>query len=653
MSGLCGILRLDGGPVDSAELERMVARAPYRGCDGIHYHYQPGFGLACLSLDTSPDGTGACCPVIVSNGKIVFGADARLDNRAECLQWQANLPIQRQAQGVAVDSLADSRGPRTDSEVMLGTIQHDRVAGPGRLVGDFAYALWDATTLRLRLARDAMGMRSLYYRIEKDRVLFATEVCQILAADDVPRRLNETAIAWHLADLQLPPGCVFYSGINEVVPGEEVEIDLSASVRRRTIWRPDPGEQVRYADSREYSDHFRSLLVDAVRCRSRLGAPAAISLSGGMDSGSVASMAGWLAEQGDITSVMRAYSWVFTEHPECDERENIYRIAERFGMPVTEIPAEQTYPLSDHEAYTPDEDSPFMLIYQGFFDRLLSLARGDGCNSAWFGFRGDVAVGGIIPDVAGLLRERRWGEAYRELGGLRHGFQLSRRQAVWRYGAKPLLSDYLRALAPLASMKFAPPGDDFLSSFVPRDRLPPFVTPGFATHADLPARDPVVGASSGWRYATHRERFRHLYSPMVMSVMRLSEQRCARFGMTMVDPWSDRRLASFVLACPAHEVDRFRETKRLARRAVRGVMPDRAIQASRKVVPTPLYEHALRHSAHSQVLALMTDSRSAALGVIDEAKFRALFRRHCAGDLQQADFWPAILLELWLRRWWS
>ena len=80
---------------------------------------------------------------------------------------------------------------------MLGTIQHDRVAGPGRLVGDFAYALWDATTLRLRLARDAMGMRSLYYRVEKDRVLWCDRGSDVVVAS-VPLSFDEPSNAYVL-----------------------------------------------------------------------------------------------------------------------------------------------------------------------------------------------------------------------------------------------------------------------------------------------------------------------------------------------------------------------------------------------------------------------------------------------------------------------
>lgn len=637
MSAICGIVSLDGRPVAPSQMAAMVLRCEHRLFDDVFCHYQAGMGMACLSRDISSDGTGECRPEVCEEGRWVFAADGRLDNRESCLGWQPP--------GFATHDKA------SDSRLIFGTLLHDPLQGPGRLLGDFAYALWDTRQRVLRLARDAMGMRSLYFRVEPGRILFATELSQILAVEGVTRRPNRLAMAWHLSDLQTPPGCTFFEGIDEVLPGEEVEIDVRGRARRRVIWKPDPCHRLHYRDSSEYAEHFRSLLVEAVRCRSRVASPAAISLSGGVDSGSVASIAGWLAEQGQDMPALRAYSWAFTQHPECDERENIYRIANRFSIPVTEIPAEQTYPLMNLAAYVPDEDGPFNLIYQGFVEKVLQGAAEDGCRSVWFGYRGDVVVGGLVHDLSGLVREGRWREARRELACLRLGHGLSRARGLYRFGIRPLLDDALSFLT--RPVRQAPFSDALLPAYSPQDRLPSFVTSDLALRCGLPDRDPLVADSNAWSRASHRERYRQIFSPLVMSVMRLTERHCAAHGLVMADPWSDRRLADFVLACPQHQVDRFRQPKRLARQAIRGIMPDEALLHCRKVIPEPLYEHAIRHVVHDSVLDLMTDSRCAALGLVDEAQYRALFRRHCRGDPQEVDFWPALSLELWLRRWWA
>ncbi len=142
MSGICGIIRLDGVPVDRAELESMTSRAAYRGVDGIEYHCEGPVGIACLSLDTTPDGTGACRPLVVPERGLVFAADARLDNRDDCAGVSPHLHA-----GV-------EREVATDAELMLGMLlqsqlclkwarlRYDAMHAPPRLerFPDLAYA---------------------------------------------------------------------------------------------------------------------------------------------------------------------------------------------------------------------------------------------------------------------------------------------------------------------------------------------------------------------------------------------------------------------------------------------------------------------------------------------------------------------------------
>lgn len=257
MSGICGIIHLDGTPVERDHLERMAKPAAYRGPNGIHYHLDGPLGLACLSLDVTPDGTGACHLAREDRLGLFFVADARLDNRDECAAGTGHL----------------GGKSATDIELMLGALAHAGEKGPSRLLGDFAYALWDGRNRRLHLARDAMGLRPLYYRREENRILFASEVKQILAVPGVPRRLNERAVAWHLCCMQTPPGEVFYSGIDEVRPAEEVVIDALGVKRSRIFWQPDPEARIRYQDERDYAAHLRDILTTSVRARLRARDP--------------------------------------------------------------------------------------------------------------------------------------------------------------------------------------------------------------------------------------------------------------------------------------------------------------------------------------------------------------------------------------------
>jgi asparagine synthase (glutamine-hydrolysing) len=643
VSGICGIIQLDGAQVERSALEQMVRPVVYRGPHGIHYHLEGAVGMACLSLDTTPDGTGRCEPVVDAGRQVVFAADTRLDNRKDLVEAGAD--------------------PRTDSEVMLAVLGSHADLAAGRLLGDFACALWDGRRRELRLTRDAMGMRSLYYRVEPGRVLFATELKQILVAGGVPRRLNEQAVAWHLAGMQVPAGCVFYEGIGEVRPAEEVTIDAAGQVRQRIFWRPDPSRRLRYRAEGDYADQMRDLLIDSVRCRLRARSPVAISLSGGMDSGSVASIAGWLREEGESLPALQAYSWTFTDFPECDERENIYRIADRYGIPVQEIAAESTYPLADYPNHGPHEDDPFVGMYQPFIDAVLAAALADRASVIFYGNRGDMMCGGGVDDVPGLVRHGLFREARRELGGLSRAHGVSRWRALQRYLVTPALSDLLPTWARVGQHRFASDvrrrlggrgsateGDARVG---PAERAEPHVSGDLLRRAGLPLHDPIELEAMAWSSHAARERYRCVYSPLVMRVMMYAERLSAGVGLGFADPWSDRRLAEFVLACPQHLISRLTEAKRLPRRAMHAIMPAEAIRAARKVSPEPLYRHAVCEKAYGTVLSLMSGSRCAQLGYVDEGRFRDRFERLARGEAPMFDLWSTLSLELWLRRYWA
>ena len=637
MSGICGIIQLDGSPAAQAELEAMVARSAHRGVDGIHYYYDGPVAVAGLTLDLTADGSSNCRPVVNERGQCLV-ADARLDNRED---FRSLLPV-----GQIIESnMGDFAKSASDAAIILHALLKLGQGGAERLIGDFAYAFWDAELRVLRLARDAMGMRSLYYRVEAKRVIFATEICQILALSGVLRRLNEEALAWHLAGMQVPAGCVFYEGINEVRPGEEVRIDQFGRIQQRIFWRPDPASRIRYRHEDEYVQHLRELLIEAVRCRMHARSPVGISLSGGIDSGTIASIAGWLMEKGESVPAMKAYSWAFTEFPECDERENTYRIAQRYGIPVTEIAAEDTYPLVDFSAYIPHEDDPYTVMYQSFMAKLMAAAKKDDNSLLFLGVRGDVMFGDAIYDVLGMLRAGHLADASREINGLRQAYQLSSAASLSRFVLRPAISNFM---------------PDRVSNFLRRRRkksgarkfAADHVNENFLEHAGLPERWPVSLESREWPGAALRQRYQHVFSPLVMRGVMELERSCSGYGLGFSDPWSDRRIAEFALGCPQYMLNQIGMMKRMPRKALKGLMPSEAIAAASKTSPEPLYLKALREKSYHKVMSLMTNSRCAELGCVDERAFRARFERFVRHEEPVFDLWPTLSLEIWLRSYW-
>ena len=642
MSGICGIVRFDGAAVTRVELEKMVSPAAYRGPDGITYFQDGPVGIACLSLETLRDGRGVCRPLVVREAGFVLAADARIDNRQQFV--------------------TDAQAALTDAEVILHALLEGPTLAAARLLGDFAYACWNHGQGKLTLARDAMGMRSLYYRVESNRVLFATEISQLLAISAGVSRVNEQTVARYFADMQVPGGHTFYQGIDEVRPGEEVVVNTLGAITRRLFWQADPGQRLHYADVRDYDEHFRELMCNVMRARLVTRSSLGISLSGGMDSSTAASVAGRLAEQGEDVAAIKSYRWSFALFPECDERENIYKIAARYAIPVHEIAAEETYPLVDLEAYRPHQDDPYMSIYHGYMHRAISAASADRASGMLFGFRGDLMSGEAVFDITGMLRAGLYRESRRELARLSRMYGTSRLSTIHEYVVKPAVSDLVSHRAIMAGHRLWRAGHRLTTSLLRQRVRPPgwvenraasYVRRDFLAHVGLPARDPQDEASERWTGYASRQRYQLVTSPLASRVVQFSERLCAQYGMGFCDPWSDRRVVEFVLSCPQHIITRPRQFKRLAKRSMAGIMPTEAIYAARKVSPEPMYLHALREEARETVRALVTDSRCVAMGYVDERLLRQEFGSLISGERDDVDLWPMLSLELWLRHHWS
>lgn len=627
MSGLCGIIHFNGAAVSSRALEKMAESAIHRGPDGLGYWYEEGVGLAYLALRISPEDQADAQPLVSSDENVVIVADARLDNRNELIKLL-------QAKG-GLRTPVPEGVPITDSALILAAYCEWGDGCAERLMGDFAFAIWDARRRRLFAARDAMAMRAFYYRIEPDRLIFATEVKQILSVDGVPVRLYEPAVAAHLAGPYGLPHWTFYDGITQLAPGHALKADASGH-RTWRYWDIDSGHRIRYRDEREYAEHFREVFQEAVRCRLRSDRPIGIFLSGGMDSGSIASTAGWLTRhEHPPCPELRSYSWAFEELPEGDERHISRMIVRHFGFESTDIPADAYWPLQGYPNHGPDRDEPYAGVYQELIDETLTRAKADGVGVMLSGDRGDHVIGSYVYDYPGMLRAGQFGHVWRELMTYSRvtGSRLS--TTARRTLLRPLLSD-LGIERRLAQ---------------PRS-IPPWIPAAFADRAGLldVLRESIPESSLDSHAA--RLRYQLIFSRAAVRWVMDAERVESRFGLSLADPFSDRRVAECILAMPQWVVHRFADEKRLLRAAMQGTMPDEVRIQAGKIEPAALFDRGLRDRSRKTVEMLLTDSKAASLGYLDEHAAREQYAALLRGDATSGDIWWPLILEAWLRQYW-
>ena len=630
MSGICGIIDFSGAPVERKVLSRMAKAASYRGPDGIRYWTKGNIGFAHLALNITPESVQERQPIVNQAGNIILSADVRLDNRRELISDLTDGGWLKQEEP-------------GDAELIMAAYLCWGSECAEHLLGDFAFGLWDGSLKRFFAARDAMAMRAFYYRVEPKRLLFATEVKQILAVPGVPVNIFEPAVAAHLAGMFGPIEWSFYEGIEQLVPAHTLLVDASGA-RTRRYWDIDPGLRIRYGSDEQYADHFLEIFKEAVRCRLRSVKPVGISLSGGVDSGSVASTAGWLFRQGETPyrPPFRAYCWAFEELKQCDERHLSGRITDHYGIPATSIAADDAWPLKDYPDHGPDRDEPYIFYYQVLMNRLLEKAGSDGIGLMLTGERGDMMVNHWVYDYPGLLFSGQWKALVKELKEHSQLMGTPMKNMVKSYLLKPLLSS-IRLPGAAWGLK------------TPRHRLlhSEYIRPQFARRIGLTEIIQHRFPPSDIRDQARRQRYQLIFSSMSMRRIMLLERNQAEYSLGFADPWSDRRLSSYGIAVPQMILHRVREYKRLARIAMRGIMPDEICNANHKANPTPLYERGVRKRAKNTVMDLFTNSEAGARGYIDEKVFRKQYQAYLEGQPERQDLWWVITLEMWLRRYWS
>ena len=637
MSGVCGLISFDGTPVEPKALQKMAQAAAHRGPDGVHYWTGGNVGLAHLALNITPESVRERQPLVSEQGELVLTADARIDNREELIRTL-------NAKGHLTDPAP------TDADLILAAYRCWGEGCAAHLIGDFAFAIWDARRKRLFAARDAMAMRAFYYRVERRRVLFGTEVKQILAAPGVPERIFEPAVGAYLSGYYGPLEWSFYEGIIQLPPAHALVADEGGH-RVWRYWDVDPEHRIEYADEEEYVEHFLEIFLEAVRCRLRSAKPVGILLSGGMDSGSIASTAGWLLRQDGMVErpEFHAYSWAFEELAQCDERHISDGIVRHYGFPVTNVPADTSWPLKDYPAHGPDQDEPQIWVYQALIERGLAVARSEGMGLVLSGDRGDLMVGDVVVDHLGWLLAGQLRMLWSQLQAHSRLRNTSLGRTAIRWLLKPfLLSAWPRGAQWALDMRLK------LRSSEPPSPYPDWVRPEFARQVGL---SEIVQQNGEPQPTTkdyaRRMRYKLIFTFMHMRGMVWSERTWARFGLGFADPWSDRRLASFVMASPQWRIQRVRESKRIARRAMRGIMPEKVRRSVSKITLYPLYERALKEQAKDTILDLVTDSQSAARGYLDEGVLREHYQSIRRGEPEHPCFWWTLTLEMWLRRYWS
>lgn len=272
-----------------------------------------------------------------------------------------------------------------------------------RLTGRFAVVAGGGPQASALGAVDRLGAGALFVRAEGTTVTLASELrilLRLLPAQPAP---DDEAVAHWLATGGTPYGRTLFAGVRRLTDGEAIVLEGGRPVRRR-YWAP------RYAGTLdggpdELAARLGESIERAVARRLPAGGRAAIFVSGGIDSGTIAAAARRTAPaRGTHVS---AFSAVFPHHPSVDESALVHTLAESLGLPLQTIEVGTASMLGPALDYLRTWRSPSLPPNLHFLRRLVAQVEADRADVVIDGQGGDELFGAAGFYLADLLRRLR------------------------------------------------------------------------------------------------------------------------------------------------------------------------------------------------------------------------------------------------------
>lgn len=547
MSAIVGLYYLDQRPVEPAILSKMVDVLAHRGPDGRDSWCDRNVGFGHCMLWTTPESIHEQLPL--TRGEFAITADARIDNRQEL---------------IAALELSDYPAEQlNDSQLILAAYEKWQERCPEKLIGDFAFVIWDGYRQKLFCARDPMGIKPFYYYCSDQLFCFASEIKALLRVPGVPHQLNELKVGCHLALFGEEPTQTFYQEISKLQAAHSLQIGRSCQLTTERYWSLDPDKEIRLSSDDEYTEAFLEIFTEAVRCRLRSAFPVSSTLSGGLDSSSIACIARQLLAG---RQKLHTFSAIFPSLPLeerqwIDERHYMDAVKQLDGIEAHDVRADRLNPLIDL-LWQDDEPicAPNLYIHQGLYQS----AQNQGVRIFLDGIDGDSTLSHGWTYLTELAYTGRWRTLAQLITASARNHRISRKSIVQQQVFHPLLVEpFITIWQQLCHLLNWHSSDATLVS----DRLSQTI--GLANYMYTLSHDQVRSISP------RQQHWSGLSSAFYPNVMEITDKATARFSLEGRYPFFDRRLMEFCLALPSNQKFRDGWSRGILRFAMTDILPSK------------------------------------------------------------------------------
>ncbi|NOY00124.1 MAG: asparagine synthase (glutamine-hydrolyzing) [Verrucomicrobia bacterium] len=626
---MCGILGYSS-KTQRPDLKKALDAIKHRGPDGsgVFYDTEKGVGVAHVRLsiiDPSPAGNQ---PMVSDDGRLVLTYNGELYDFQD---HQAHL-----------QESGNSFHGNSDTEVLLRLIETEGIQVLERLNGIFAFAILDRSTGELTLARDAIGVKPLYYSISQSGFFFSSEIKGLSALGVGLGSIDEVALDRYLTSLWCPGTATPFKGVRKLGPGEAMTVH-QGKILRRWQWYTLPAKKTtpRRVSSVSASKATEAHLRQAVHRQMVADVPVGAFLSGGLDSSAIVAFAR------EVNPGIRCFTIKPTggdDEGETSDLPYAYRVAKHLNVPLDVVHIDSQTMANDLEKMVIQLDEPLAdpaplnVLY------ISQLARTKGIKVLLSGAGGDDLFTGYRRHWA-VQTEKYWRWLPKNIRGLleRETQNLDHRRTMFRRVAK---------LFNGASLD----GDDRIVNYFAwarRDDLRKLYSPAFKSAiGDAKATEPMLEFLSEMpKRATSLERMLALEQRFFLTDHNLTytDKMSMAAGVEVRVPFLDLELVKFAATLPMHLKQHGSEGKWILKKAMEDYLPHDVIYRPKTGFGAPL-RRWMRHELRELLGDLLSEESLKQRGFFNPSAVQQLISRNDSGKIDASYTLLSLLcIEIWCR----
>lgn len=625
MCGICGIFHFGSSQhTDGTALLEMNQQIIHRGPDDAGSLISDGAGLAMRRLSIIDIKTGHQ-PLSNEDGSVWVVYNGEIYNHAELREKM----------------LAHGHTYRThsDTESIVHLYEEYGQDCVKHLRGMFAFVIWDKLRHTLFAARDRLGIKPFYYRLQEGTFIFGSEIKALLAYPGVSAEFNAAVLPEYLAFGYVAGEETLFSGIRKLPAGHTLELSENGGLSIRRYWDLSVADDPQSRDRDYYVRRYRELLEDAVSSHLMSDVPLGVFLSGGLDSSTVAALTAknrrdpiqtFAVGYGEQAYSELPYARIVANHIGSQHHE-VQVTRQQFFDTLPEVIWHEDEPVCwtssvalYHLAKFSREHVTVVLTGEGSDETLAGYTR-----YAWtvWNARMDTVYRRITPSaLRAFVRE--------QIQSAKLGATLRRKLEHTCLG---------RDGGSWPSFYF----DNFYSAFSSNEQKQ-LLSPELQHYTD----STYAGSMAFWERSSGTILKRLLYTDIntyLVELLMKQDQMSMSASLESRVPFLDHPLVEFAASIPSSFALKGLEGKNILKSAVEDLLPHSIIYRKKMGFPTP-WSQWLAGEQLQELENLLLDPRSIRRNLFQPDAVRRIFAEHRSHTRDNSNrIWRLLNLELWFR----